>query len=512
MLKFIVPPTPKQFAKLPQGKTGKGFQCPDSWAEFAPMLTIKSGKGYAKFNPYDYQIEINRLIDQHRFACLAKGRQQGLSEFCLSKILFEMLKTDGFNAVVISKTGMDSYKLGNRMIQMLDSIELPTNRKSSAEIVLKNGSRVVFTFPGDSAARGEQSVALVLLDEFSHIREAELTLSSALPATAMVEDMICLLVFTPNGKSSYSFKLLNERNPEGFDLITKIQEIRDGKEKPLYHWVDQDGWLKVLLHWKAHPIYGQNPNYLADTAKRQKMPWKKVLREYDLSFSESELQFVPDQIIDQCASLADYQPPLEGTRYYAGLDSSSVGADYFCFAVLCDQGDRLELVKLYRAKRKSMRQHLARIGKICEEYRIEACQVETNSFGQIYYEELSQDYKNVRWERFTASQGSNIKILERMLMKMEDRQLRFPPDSNIIKELRGLEADPISGKIEAGSTGAESEDGDNQLHDDIPRALSLAIRAYENRPKKSLLDLSNLIVKSNQLALDPTDPVQNTKE
>jgi hypothetical protein len=264
---FKLRPTPRQTAKF-KANQGKAFQVPDRWEDFAPMLTIKSGKGFQRFNPYPYQVEINRLIDQHRLAMIAKGRQQGLSEFCLSKILFEMLKVPGFNSVCISKTGQDSYKLGNRMIQMLDSIELPTIRKSAAEIVLKNKSRCVFTFPGATASVGEMSVGLVLIDEFSKIREAELTLAAALPSTSLVEDFICLIVFTPSGKAHHSFKLLNESNPEGFDLLSKIKEIREGTEKPLYSWLDKDGWIKILLHWKAQRHSTKAQDELAEGFER----------------------------------------------------------------------------------------------------------------------------------------------------------------------------------------------------------------------------------------------------
>jgi Terminase RNaseH-like domain len=242
------------------------------------------------------------------------------------------------------------------------------------------------------------------------------------------------------------------------------------------------------------------------------MSWRKVLREFDLSFDEGELQYIPDELIDVCACLVDYQPPVENGRYYAGLDSSSVGADWFCFAVLQDQGDRLDLVKLYRAKRRSMKRHLERIGAICTEYKIEAALVETNSFGQLYYESLSQEHKSIRWERFSASAGSNIRLLERMLMKMEEGKLAFPPDVNVTKELRALVEDPLTGKIEAAQSGSESEDGDNQNHDDIPRSLALAIQCFEQRPRKMLLDLSNLKIIPDQSTLNPTDPIESIEQ
>lgn len=489
---FQVKTSPKQLERLNKPNITEVSAVPKRWEDFAETLTIRSGKGYQRFTPFPMQIQLSDLVDAHPFAMVPKTRQLGISQWALSKILHEMLKTPGINCVVVSRRNLDAYKLGRRMIQMIDSASIPTIRKSAAEVVTANGSRCIFAEPGENSARGEDSVSIILLDEFGHYSEPELTMASVLPATGMVEDLRCWLVFTPNGKSHYSFQLLNSSNPDGIDTIDVINKVRAGSLPPVHHWVDKDEWLKILIHWRSHPIYGKNPNYLQDTAKRQKLSWKKCLREYDLSFDESELQYIPDEDIDACA-IGEYEKPEEGIRYYAGLDSSSVGSDYFCFAVLKEEGVSLSLVHLYRARRRSMKRHLVRIGSICEDYQIEAATVETNSFGQLYYEDLNQAHPKVKWSRFTASQRTNTEIMERMLMQMEERTLIYPDDEVVLREFRGLEQDPMTGKIEAAIT--SKEDGtDNALHDDIPRAIALAIHCFEHSPRKPRIDISKIQV------------------
>lgn len=492
---FQVPPTPKQLEKLSPANASD-FPVPENWADFARTLTIKSGKGFKKFDPFPMQLELSDLVNAHSFSMFAKSRQLGMSEFCLSKILHWALETPGYSAVVISRIHLDAYKLGYRMIQLIDSINLPTIRKSAAEIVLYNGSRIVFCQPGDSAARGEASVSCVMLDEFSYLREPELTLSAALPSGAMLgDDLKVIIIFTPNGKSNYAFKMLNERNPSGFELLERIELVRDGTLPGLHHWIDEDGWLKVLLHWKAHPIYSQKTDYLEHVAKTQKLPWKKVLREYDLSFEQGELQYIPDEDVIECA-IGDFEEPEPNARYFGGLDTSSVGKDYFCFALLKDCESHLSLVHLYRRRRRSMKRHLTRIGAICMEYGVEAATVETNSFGQLYFEQLSQDCDWVAWQRFTASQRTNVEVMEQMLMKLEERTLIYPFDSDVIRELRGLEEDPLTGKIEAGKGLNDSED--DELHDDIPRSIALAVHCFEHAPHKSRIDISKIQVQKHE--------------
>ena len=484
---FIVKPTPRQIAKLNPNK-GSNFVLSPTWADFARSLTIRSGKGFAKFDPFSFQLELSDLVDGSTVTMLAKSRQLGASEFSLSKILYAMLETPGLNAVVVSRRLLDAYKLGYRMVQMIDSIALTTRKKSAQEIVLMNQSRVMFCEPGDSSGRGEASVSYILLDEFSFMKEPELTIGSVMPATSMLgDDYKLLIVYTPNGKSHYSYQLLAADNPDDFALLPTIEAVRSGELPGLFHWRDNAGWLKILLHWRVHPIYSQQEDYLKNVAKKQKLSWKKTLREHDLSFDESELQYISDALISEC-STGEYEPYSEEFSCYAGLDSSSVGADWFCFAVLksyVQNGiQKLSLVHLYRQRRKSMKRHLRKILEILDEYQIENTCVEVNSFGALYYQELNDERRFMNFTPFNASKNSNVRILESLLMRMETHTIVCPKDSIVLRELAGLEEDPISGRIEAGSTGVSNdESGESELHDDIPRAIALAIHAYNARPK-----------------------------
>lgn len=482
---FTVPPTPRQLAKLNPNK-GSNFVLPSTWADFARSLTIRSGRGFSRFDPFPFQLELSDLVDSSTVTMLAKSRQLGASEFALSKILYAMLETPGLNAVAVSRRLLDAYKLGYRFIQMIDSIALPTRKKSAQEIVLMNQSRIMFCEPGDSSGRGEASVSYILLDEFSFMKEPELTLGSVMPATSMLgDDYKLLIIYTPNGKTNYSYQILNSDNPTGFNLLPTIEAVRSGELPGLFHWRDNSNWLKILLHWRVHPIYREQEDYLKNVAKKQKLPWKKVLREHDLSFDESEMQYIPDTLISEC-STGQYEPYSEDFEYYAGLDSSSVGSDWFCFVVLRSHVEngiqKLSLVHLYRQRRKSMKRHLRKILEILDEYEISNCCVETNSFGALYYQELSDERRLMNFTPFNAAKISNIRILESLLMRMETHTIAYPKDSIVLRELAGLEECPISGKIEAGSS-VDSGDEDNELHDDIPRAIALAIHAWQERPK-----------------------------
>lgn len=479
---FIAKPTPKQLQKISPLVLVQQ-EIPEKWSDFAPMLEIQSAGRFVKFQPFECQVEMSNLIDLNPYTMILKSRQLGASETTISKFLHWALLRPGFTGVIISRTLTDSYKLSRRVQTMMKPLRLQLDNKSSSELRFANGSKLIFVTPGDSAAVGEPSVSAIMIDEFSLLKAAEQTLASAMPSTAMLGEALRLvIIFTPRSKNHYSYKILNGSNPKDLDLIKTIDLVRTGKLPPLYHWQDSDGWAKVLWHWRSHPVYCDRPDFLRWISKSQKLSWKKTLREFDLSFEAAELQFIDDAVIDACA-IGQYELPEQGATYYCGLDTSSVGNDYFCFAVLKELADNeLSLVCLYRARRKSMKRHLSKIAAICDGYRPVAGMVECNSFGQNYYEALHDDCSFVDWQRFTASANSNLRILDGLALRMESAKLRYPNEDDILRELRGLEEDPLTGRIAAAESFNDGEE-DSEIHDDIPRALALACYCYDQRPK-----------------------------
>ena len=45
--------------------------------------------------------------------------------------------------------------------------------------------------------------------------------------------------------------------------------MRSGAIDPIQTWTDSNGIGKLLLHWKAHPVYSQQENYLENIVKKR---------------------------------------------------------------------------------------------------------------------------------------------------------------------------------------------------------------------------------------------------
>ncbi|MFM7371712.1 MAG: hypothetical protein ACKO2Z_28785, partial [Sphaerospermopsis kisseleviana] len=97
-------------------------------------------------------------------------------------------------------------------------------------------------------------------------------------------------VSTPNGKSGFYWDLLNSGN-DNKDIELICKNVSDSVENPFQFWIDKGNWGKVILHWKIHPIYGNNPNFLQEIHDNQKLSWEIINQEYNLSFQESECNY-----------------------------------------------------------------------------------------------------------------------------------------------------------------------------------------------------------------------------
>jgi hypothetical protein len=283
------------------------IKIPDNWLDFARMLKIRSGGVIVNFEPFDYQI---KLVDMMlaRSVCVAKSRQLGVSETVSSLMLWRAAKEEGYLGLVFSKTQGDTGLIARRMRRMINSIGLTTVTDNLQDIELSTGGRILFRNSKPDAARSIESVVDVFWDESGFVDELAEIRAAVAPTQQMVGDKAReFMVSTPNGKQGVYWDTLNESN--GFVDIE--EEIRTAADEPYKEWVDSGGWGKVLIHWKAHPIYGGNPNFLQEIHERKKLSWDTIEREYNLSFdSTSEgliiRQFKPEVHLKEFEFIPDY--------------------------------------------------------------------------------------------------------------------------------------------------------------------------------------------------------------
>lgn len=435
---------------------------PESWIDFACSCKIRSGGNVIKFNAYQYQIDLVDLMLQ-RSVCIVKSRQLGISETITCFMLWRACLNPGYLGLVFSKTQTDSSLLARRMKRMIASLGLKTVTENLSDIEIEGKGRILFRNSKPDSARGIESVVDCFLDELAFQENAKEIYDALAPAMQMVGDKARVFaVSTPNGKSGFFYDLASSNNGDkNVELL--CEQASKGETKPFQFWVDSGGWGKVLIHWKSHPVYGNNPNFLEDIHRKQKLSWDIIEREYNLSFSDSSVAVFSSDLIRLNATGNYLSKPDKSSEYYCGLDTSTTGNDYSVFTVFEFKKNQLALVHLYRKRQQTSEYHLYQISEIIKKYKPKIIAVETNGVGSIYLENLTREFRDINFQGIRTSQDSKTQMISRMVLCLEKNQLLYPQNCPIIEEMLSFQR--TGKKLEAASG----------KHDDIIMSAAFAI-------------------------------------
>ena len=110
-------------AALYEPSTASTLPTVSEWPSFARRTWIRTSGTVAPFDPYKYQMELIRSINEYPNTLVNKSRQTGVSETVCNYLLCRALTERGFAAVIFSKTQQDASELGRRVRAMANSIE-----------------------------------------------------------------------------------------------------------------------------------------------------------------------------------------------------------------------------------------------------------------------------------------------------------------------------------------------------------------------------------------------------
>jgi phage terminase large subunit-like protein len=459
-------PKAKKRIKKPSVSKSVGFLVPDKWSDFAPTTMIRSGTKVIPFNPYEYQKQLIDCVESHFATVVAKTRQLGVTETISNYFLWKALRNPGYVAVVLSKGMADTSNIAKRirvMANSLDGLELESDNLSDMKI--SGGGRILFRPSTPNGVRGLESISDILFDESAFVDGIDQIYTSAIPATEMVGDNARLIFLsTPNGKSGFYWDRLALNNGER-DVEQICEDMKDGKIDPVQYWKDDNEWCKFIIHWKAHPIYGSNPDYLEQIRKRKQLTETAIQQEYNLSFNESEVIVFSNEIV-RFNAIGNYEKPDKHKRYYVGIDTSTIGEDYTVCIVISEERGKYNVSHLYRKRKMSMDYNLEQIGEILRDYNPVKVGVETTGgTGQVYLEQLSKRFSASKIEAIKTTGDTKPQMIDRLILALEKRVITYPPGpitDELLSyrrtghKLRTLEASP--GK-----------------HDDTVMALSFAL-------------------------------------
>jgi len=422
------------------------------------------------FNPYYYQKVISRLMDEHNNIVAVKSRQLGITQIVLSKFLHRASHNPAYSAMFFMRNGDDASAISRRARQMINCLYnyVTPDSDNVGYLKLKNKGEIYFKNSSREGSRSYDSVLDFLFDEAAFSDNIQQIYAASSPSGALSGNAITkMIISTPSAKSGWYWDKLSADNGEVDieQLCIDVAEGRVYKEIPgLYWFIDKTGTVKLIIHWKAHPVYNQIESYLEYRMQQDGTDWETILREYDLRFIDSSVAIFTSDIVRNCAVGTLENDKDTSANYYIGIDTSTVGNDYTVAVVLKEKYKKYSVVDLYRKRHQTTDYHLYKIGDLIKHYKPKVIGVEvTGGVGQIYIEQLNKQFKNHVFESVHTTSNSKPVLISNLQLALEKQELTFPADSPITEELltfirKGKKLEAAAGK-----------------HDDTVLALSFAL-------------------------------------
>jgi hypothetical protein len=416
------------------------YKISSDYGEFLrSQCRIRSGNKVIPFLPYEYQTEIARIIDSHRGVVVIKTRQMGFTECVAAKFLHKALLNPAYAAVVLSMGQSESSNVAVRIQNMPAKIpDLRWVTKSKMELQPLGCGKVWFRPSTDNAARSLESVSDIFIDEHAFIDNAEELYASAAPTQEAVgEDARTIIASTisPSGEMSTFWQMFSADN--NCDAREMLERVREGIEEPLTWWVDKSGWAKVILHWKANPVYSAIPDYLEKTKREKKLTDDKLQREYNLGLPMSGGKLFPERAITQSAK-GKWEKPQSDRVYVGAIDPNFGGADFFTTEIYDVTEKPYRLVAEYHECDRAVTYSIDRSINLFDAYNPIAIAVESNSGGTIVAEKIIEARSHFDVRLVNTNARSKVINTDRVAILLEQGELLFPSDWIGLREMRGF--------------------------------------------------------------------------
>jgi len=445
---------------------------PEKWEDFVSLTTIRSGGKMVRFTPYPYQSLISRLMDTYNNVVVVKSRQLGVTQVISSKFLHRACLSPAYSSMAFLRNQEDASAIARRTRQMLNGIKEyvePAN-DSVGYLKLAGLGEIYFKNSSKEGSRSYDSVLDFLFDEAAFCENIEQIYAASSPSGALAGDLITkMIISTPSAKSGWYWGKLSQDNGD-IDAEEVCKAVASGelyKDIPgVYWWVDLVGTVKLVIHWRAHPVYSQREDYLKYRQQQDGTDWETILREYDLRFVDSAVSVFSSELVRSNSDGEIEDKRDSNCSYYLGLDTSTTGSDY-CVAIILKENwltNRYSVVNVYRKRQQTSEYHLYQISQLIDLYSPRKIAIEvTGGVGQLYLEQLSKAFTQHEFKAIKTTGDSKPSMISTLQLALEKQAISFPKNTPIIDEL--LTFRRKGNKLEASSG----------KHDDCVMALAFAL-------------------------------------
>ncbi len=245
-------------------------------------------KGLVPFKTYDYQQDILKDFEDHRFNIVLKARQLGLSTITAAYVVWLLLFHREKNVLVLATKFGTAANLVKKVKSILKNCpdwiriaEVSIDNRTSFE--LTNGSQIKASSTSGDAGRSE-ALSLLVIDEAAHVEGLDELWTGLYPTLSTGGR--CIALSTPNGVGNWFHKTYVEAEQDGNDFNA------------------------VRLPWDVHPE--RDREWFEKETKN--MSRRQIAQELECSFNMSgETVFHPEDI-------ARIQETVCDPKYKTGFD------------------------------------------------------------------------------------------------------------------------------------------------------------------------------------------------
>jgi len=228
-------------------------------------------KGLVPFKTYDYQQDILKDFEDHRFNIVLKARQLGLSTITAAYVVWLLLFHREKNVLVLATKFHTAANLVKKVKSILKNCpdwiriaEVAIDNRTSFE--LTNGSQIKASSTSGDAGRSE-ALSLLVIDEAAHVEGLDELWTGLYPTLSTGGR--CIALSTPNGVGNWFHKTYVEADQGGNDFNS------------------------VCLPWDVHPE--RDKEWFEKETKN--MSRRQIAQELECSFNMSgETVFHPEDI------------------------------------------------------------------------------------------------------------------------------------------------------------------------------------------------------------------------
>lgn len=409
---------------------------------FIHIVDNSGDKVKFKLNPA--QLELDELMEKHRFVNVSKARQGGISTYSVAKALWRAVTNENENILIVSYKSDSSKSLFEKLKSMNDWLPrdkypdaFPSvKRDNRDELIFDNGSRVTCLVASNKSIGRGSTYSWIHMSEFAFYAKQEMQLLSAEQSLMKGENSQLTIETTSNGTSNMFYRLTmsslkgNSKYKTMFipffhDLYKK-QFSHDHDEAETWYRENNNGkrLSKKDLEDDEKALHEMGANLRFLMWRRYKlldMTLQEFQQEYPSNVLESFIS-TGNSVFDQSIVLSKlnnlippykkkeikdelpellhkylergldiFHLPKRNERYYAGVDTASGGGGDFSTLSLFDSEGQ-QVLSFYHSK-VPVYQFAEIIDCLGRFYNYAFICVERNSYGLPLLERLRKDYE-----------------------------------------------------------------------------------------------------------------------